>query len=184
MAIRGGMADNINHVRRLVNDASATVWTEQQVQDTLDRYRQDVWGEQLGPRPIHSGGTTVYLDYVLASADAEGTASGSGYWRLYDSNGADATGYTLYADRGLVRFAADQAGSARWADYRTYDVHLAAADLWDERAGQLAGRYDFGTGSDRFTASQWFDHCYRMAQQMRARGRSRVVPMPRGDVNP
>ena len=180
---RSGMTDLIAQVRRLVNESGTATWTDDQLEDTLDRYRVDVWGEELIAAPVYSGGSVVYNDYLMATRDVEGTASTDG-WRLYNSNGESASGYTLYPERGLVRFTADQRGTAYWADYRTYDPYLAAADLWAEKAGQQAGKYDFGTGSDKFSRSQWFRHCREMASEMRMRAKPQVVQSTRRDVNP
>lgn len=181
MTVRSGMSDLIAKVRRLVNDVDAAVWTDEQIQEALDRYRVDVWGEVLTAVPSRVGGDVVYRQYFLSAQDVEGTAS-TDAWRLYDAQGSAVTGYTLYGDRGLVVFSEDQAGSARYADYRWYDPYLSAADLWEERAGMQADKYDFGTGSDRFSRSQWFDHCLRMAEQMRRKAKGLTVPMMRPDL--
>lgn len=183
MAARSGMSTLIGQVRRLVADEGSAVWTtDDEVEDSLDQTRIDIWSEELTPSPIHSSGDIVYYDYLLARADVEGTASGTLAWRLYDSNGDDATGYTLTGDRGLVHFHADQAGTTYWADYRTYDPFAAAADLWEERAADLSGRYDFTTGAASFKASQWFDHCTKMADRLRKQSKPVSVQMTRGDV--
>lgn len=180
---RSGMADLLAQMRRLADDSGTVAWSDDQLEDTLDRYRVDVWAEALAPMPVYSGGSVIYRDYMLAARDVEGTASTDG-WRLYDSNGDAASGYTLYGDRGLVRFTADQGGTTYWADYRTYDPYLAAADLWGEKAGSVASKYDFGTGMDKFSRSQWFRHCREMAAEMRSKAKPMVVQIRREDVTP
>lgn len=182
MAARDGMANLILQVRRLVNDTGTADWTDDEVQDALDRYRLDVVGECLTPAPTEVDGEVVYTVYMLRHKDVEGTASGTEAWRLYDSNGSAATGYTLDEARGLVRFTADQGGTAYYADYRSYDPYRSAADLWEERAAEQANRYEFQAGGGRFRRDQYFEHCLTMATILRKRAKLRAVQVRRRDT--
>lgn len=71
----------------------------------------------------------------------------------------------------------DAAGIAPNADdwVATYDLHAAAADIWQEKAGALAGHYDFDADGARFARSQAHEHALTMARHYRARRAARAV---------
>ncbi|MGV3616107.1 MAG: hypothetical protein ACO1SV_12295 [Fimbriimonas sp.] len=52
----------------------------------------------------------------------------------------------------------------------TYDLHAAAADIWEEKAGALAGDFDFKTDAgEEFKRSQAFAQAQERARYHRAR---------------
>lgn len=46
----------------------------------------------------------------------------------------------------------------------TFDLHHAAADLWEEKAAAVVGHFDFAADGGTYTRSQVYDHCMRMAK--------------------
>lgn len=185
MAARTGMIDLILRVRRMVNDTGASVWNDDEVQQVLDAhveqvhsYPLPVTAEQIGVNEV------TYQDYYLPFGNVEGTASGTVHWRVFDSVGEtiDPSNYTLDAVRGVVRFDEDQEGSKRYATFRFYDLHGAAADLWEERSGQVAGRYSFSEPGRSFNRSDWFKHCLQMVEYHKRRARPVQVKMYRSDM--
>jgi hypothetical protein len=61
----------------------------------------------------------------------------------------------------------------------TYNLNLAAADIWDEKASAAAGKYDFSANGSSFKLSQIMDQYKDMAKTYRSkpvRGTWRLVP--------
>lgn len=56
----------------------------------------------------------------------------------------------------------------------TYDLNMAAADIWDEKAATLAGQYDFSADGGRYSRSQSFNQALLMAQRFRSRRQPRT----------
>lgn len=74
----------------------------------------------------------------------------------------------------------EQVANESWIP--TYDLAAAAAEIWDEKAGDSAGDFDFSADGGSYTRSQTFDHARRMANLWRSRKRAvsvRVMPAPR-----
>lgn len=184
MTARSGMSNLIARWRRMVNDGGTAVWTDAQAQDLLDDHRLDIWQEPLSVQPVEDSGTVRYYQYMSRYGDFEEASSGTAAWRVYDSDG-DAIGTATYtADyvRGMLRFSSDQAGSVRYVDGRSYDLHAAAAEAWRERAATTAPYYSFGADGANYRRSDWFSHCMKMAAMHDARARPMQVSLVRGDL--
>ena len=177
---RTTMSSLIQTVRDLSSSGSAdytigatTYWDDDQLQTILDTFRTDVIEERITytASELDSGGTARYYNYQSAYQYFETSDNGTAIFTIRDSGGtvlASAT-YTVDADRGNVVFASDTAGSARWINGRSYDVHAAAAEVWDRKAGHVADRFDFTADGASFKASQLHDHYKAMADKERAR---------------
>jgi len=185
---RAGMTNLISRLRRMVNDANAEVWTDDQLQDTLDEWRFDILGERLQEYPqvekIDSATETHYHEFYSRWGNLEEATSGSAYWRLYDSYGESIGTANYIADyiRGRIRFLADQKGSPRYLDARSYDLARAAAMLWRERAGNVAEKYNVDLDGHRLSRAQWFDHCMKMAARFEAESGPLQATLMRFDV--
>lgn len=184
MAARNGMADLISQFRSLVDDAGTVAFTDDRAQTILDRRRHDFYQDPLAVTSQQTGaGTVAYYVYNSHYQTLEGTASGTAVFRLYDSLGSViSSGYTLDADNGKITFTADQAGSARYLDARSYDLYRAVADGWRERAGQQADGYDFRVEGRAFSRSQWFKHCMDIAASYESMGKPSQAVIERGDM--
>lgn len=69
----------------------------------------------------------------------------------------------------------------------TYDLHAAAARVWEEKATAWADKYDFSADGGQFVRHQAFDQYMRMARWHSARRAPRslhahVWPRPTADV--
>lgn len=51
----------------------------------------------------------------------------------------------------------------------TYDFNAAAADVWDEKAGALAAKYDFSVDGGNYSVSKAFEQAVSRAKYYRAR---------------
>jgi hypothetical protein len=80
------------------------------------------------------------------------------------------------------------AAQANGAWIPTYDLHAAAADVWEEKAGVLAGRSDFSADGATYHLSQGYEQMMARVRYHRARrtpATSRLVQWPdgaRGDM--
>lgn len=181
---RAGMSNLISRWRRMVDDAGTAVWSDDQAQELLDDNRVTVYSESLASI-AQDIGSTVYLVYYSRYSNHEELASGTTVWRLFDANGSTigTANYSVDYQRGVVTFAADQQGSARYLDARSYDLAGAAADAWRQRAAMQADGYDFSADGASFNRSQWFKHCQQMAEGYDRQRVTTVSLMTRSDLN-
>ena len=177
MALRSGMATLINRLRRMVNDANREAWdNDQEVQDTLDQFRVHVYRERMElERKLLAATDYEYRIYHSRFSDFE--EGGTAYFNVEDSGGSQrgTADYTADYINGIVTMGADQVGTALFLTGWSYDLHGAAAALWEERAGQLTGRYDVTVGDQRLSRSQWFKHCADMADMHKQQARAVTV---------
>lgn len=151
----------------VMGDGSTAVWwSDAYVQNILDAYRTDY---QFAPLIISSeyiAGTSVYKNYYAPAKNWEEANSGSAYWLVTDSLGADpgTANYSVDYIAGLIRFNNDQLGTAYYLTGRTYNLNAAAAQLWREKAGNTAAFYTFSTDNQSFSRSDWHKHCLEMAR--------------------
>lgn len=187
MAVRSGMTTLISRWRRMVDDDGTAIWTDAQAQQILDQHRRDFYQEALTVTPVEiATGTVAYHVYMSAYSNLEEAASGTTAWRVYTSNGTE-QGTALYTPdyiNGIVRFSADQGGTAYYLDGRSYDLHGAAADAWRERAADTAAYYSFGADGASYSRSHWFEHCMKMADHYDRQAWATQVTFTRGDVTP
>ncbi len=88
---------------------------------------------------------------------------------------ADAT-LAAYIERyALADLAGHEPENRDWTP--TWDLHAAAADIWQEKAAVLGQDHDFSADGAQFYRSQAFQHAFRMIQYHRSRRnpRSRKV---------
>lgn len=161
MAERGSMTALVDLVERMVGDPGNEAHSRDEIQAALDVYRLEARYEALSPVMTWAGGVAVYRDF-----DA-----GRGYWE---------TSATFW-DAGLLPIipsVTDWMGG-RWTfSYEptrpvailgwSYDPYLAAADLLEIRAAQVAGDYDFQTGPDSYKRSQRHGQLLKQAALYRA----------------
>jgi len=168
----------------MVDDAGTAVWDDDAAQEILDRRRADIWKEMLTPQPSLEDGETVYKVFLSNYENFEEIASGTTIWRVYDADGSTigTADYTPDYIRGIITFSADQEGSTRYLDARSYDLDGAAADAWRERAAKVSSFYSFRAGENQMSRSDWFKHCTAMAAFYAARSRPAVVEMVRSDL--
>jgi len=182
MAARSGMSELITEWRAKVGNVGTATISDDRAQQILDNARFDFWQEPLRAQPLTIGsGTVVYKVFYAPYQNLEGTASGTVAYRLYDSFGTAKTPDSLDMQRGIFRFNADQAGSARYLDGRSYDLNGAAADGWRELSGLYASYYDFAQEGRKFSRSQWFEHCQSMARSFDGQKTARQIDIARGD---
>lgn len=180
---RSGMANILVRWRRMVNDSAGSVWTDAEALTLLDGYRTDLWQNELTPAPQYVSGTLVYKVHLAGWENLEESATGTAAFRLYDANGsAISSGWSADYQRGIFTFTADQKGSARYVDARSYDLNGAAADGWRELMATKANLYKFTADGATYERNQWFDHCRTMASYYDGLSKPSFTHMTRGDV--
>lgn len=84
--------------------------------------------------------------------------------------------YPVLDERGEVPYTWDTSTSPPTQDANedwipTYDLHSAAADVWDEKAAAVAEDFDFQADGGRYNRSQVMAHALQQARWHRARRR-------------
>lgn len=188
MAARAGMVKLIALLRRLTAvRADDATWTEDVLQDALDRTRVERRGVPVRPVAERSPGQTTYADYLLppiardVEYDPNDVAEDG--WRLLDVSGQDAPGHTVNLAAGVITFDTPTDGQTFYLDCRAYDLNAAAADVWEQKAAAVAGAVDWRSDNHQVSASQEHSHCLRMAREFRAKagGGMQSVEMWRSD---
>ena len=186
MTVRTTMADLILDLRALTDASTSdytaggvTFWSDQQLQDILDGRRMAVKFAQMSASPDYSNGVYSYTEYILPTEnmeggtlltvlDAAGSAQGTALWS-FDRN------------RGVVTFTTDQAGAARFVTGRSYNVNLAAADVWRKKAAHYAVAYDVSTDNHSLKRSQLLAQAREQMKYYEAMGGASSITMERGD---
>lgn len=68
----------------------------------------------------------------------------------------------------------------------TYDLNAAAAEVWEEKAAALAGKFDFSADGASFSQSQAFAQAQQMVRHYRSKrcaGTIMLRPEPRPDAD-
>jgi hypothetical protein len=188
MAVRSSMAALITRVSTLIDDASNTTFTQQQVQDALDETRITHVYLLLQPVPLFSSGWryTAFVsptgggwesDYTLVDSaytsitPASAELTDEGRWEITSNGG-------LYTADRIARLSGKQ-----------YDIYRAAAELLDTWASRLKLQYDLQSGAGvlgrhRSALAQKYGQVAATAAAMRRRARIKSVKMVRRDVTP
>ena len=177
MAARSGMTDLITRLRSMVDDVAMSIWTDDDhLEDVLDLHKVRVYREKLEmERTLLSSTEVEYTVYHSRYGDYE--AGGTAYFQIEGAGGSQrgTADYTVDYINGVIAMTADQAGSALYLTGWSYDLSGGAVDLWRERAGQVAGRYDVVVGSQRLSRSQHMKHCLDMAEHYMRQMRAKTV---------
>ncbi len=173
------MADLITRVRLLINDpaGASPVFSDQEVQDALDRHRSDVRYLELTPaETVAPGGAVSYLDYYADRGDWEADEA------LYDSTYAALAPSASDRLTGHWTFAADTDPPVYLVG-KSYDVYAAAADLLEAWAAREKMAFDFDADGQGFKRSQKVQMLLAMAREYRRQQRPVSVGMVRTDAH-
>lgn len=188
MAIRDTMRPLIARVRALVSDKRTTdepAFTDQQVQDALDRYRANVEYERLNTVKRINAITKRY-EYLIFESRYEDFEEDV---QLTDSNYQPftiTTDYTADCQAGRFTFVTSVLNGIVLHLGQIYDIYAAAADLCDQRAmvvSDEAGFVDIKQGPVEIKNSQRPAMWRQMADNLRAKARPMTATMIRSDAN-
>jgi len=172
------MGNLILRLRRMADDAGTAVWDNDMLQTVLDEHKLHVWHEPLEmERADTSASTYEYKRFHSRWGDLEEDTSGTAYFQVQDSAGAQRGTATYTADyvRGMLMMAADQEGTALYLTGWSYDLNGAAADLWRERAAKTSSYYDVWMGEHRLSRNQWTKQCLEMAHEFERKARAETA---------
>ncbi len=186
MTVRAGMANPLLKLRNLCQVGTAdysvgtvSYWTDQQLQDLLDEYRDDLYWLGLdAQRTVGSGGTALTLDYYFPAGDYE---EGTAQFKVQNVAGAAIAPDSIEYTRGHLQFTADQKGSAYYLTARRFDLNAAAARVWKAKAANVAAYYDFSADGQSMSRSQLQKQYLEMARQLGAQARPLTVRLMRSD---
>jgi hypothetical protein len=173
------MAQLIDQVRRMIGDPGAMCtpyWTDDQIQDELDKNREDFSELELTPmeqvNPVNR-----YIRWYAFYAN----------WGMWEAD------YQLQ-DHSWQWIRADQADLllGRWffktsqflpvfVTGKSYDVNSAAANLLDAWSASFMTAYDVSTDLQRFSRSQIFKNMQCLACIYRRQGRISEIRTYRSD---
>jgi len=167
------MAHLVARLRTMTRAGSAdatlngvTYFSDAQLQQTLDLTVRQQRNIELIPMPEADNGTLAYYEYAIPAEIPyafETDAAESG-WQLRDGAGQAVTAsYTVNYDAGRIRFDADTGGRMYLLDCRTYNLHHAAAAIWQQKAAFASPDTNWQADNHRMDAAAAFDHCLRMA---------------------
>jgi len=173
MAVRSTMTRLMQLLRGLTNAGTAdytiglfTYWSNDQLQDALDRHSTFVKDEPLYPKKsLESGGAISYYDYQSRYRFFEQTNGGTAVFIVKDGTGAAQTGWTANYENGEITFSTDQAGAVYYLTGTSFDVYAAAADVWYQKAAHAADMIDFSTDGHNIKRSHLVQTALKMAQK-------------------
>lgn len=90
----------------------------------------------------------------------------------------------IYGQEPLILENGTYVANTLWVP--TYDLHAAAADLWEEKGANAVNHVDYNADGASFSLSQKFEHIKRQAAYHRSRRRVRyrkVLPDPIKPLN-
>lgn len=189
MTARTGLAAIISTLRGMTNAGTADYtiagmnwWSDDQLQEVLDRNRVDIVRCEMVSTPNYDGaGEYVYKEYRLGWQNVE---SGTAVFELQDSlgNAVGTANYSVDYIRGIVTFLVDQGGSVYYWTGRSYDLNGAAADVWRRKAAHAAGvAISWSTDNMRIDKGKLVESALKMAEYYNGLSRITVVNVFRGD---
>lgn len=200
MAVRSTMADLIALERLMIADPSGASpkFSDQQIQDALDRARDDLGYERLQPFAsiVNTASTNnvasfifadYYSDYGYWEADVvlQGLL-GTAFWKVLTPVSSE----LLLESGAHWQFEASVFTSGTtpgqlppvYATGKVYDVYSAAANLLDFWAVTLSDAYDIYVDGQKLSRSQRYAQKHHMADYYRRQCKPRAARMIRNDI--
>lgn len=183
---RIGMQEIIQTARVLGNAGTGeftigheTYWTNNHIEEVLDMHRRDFQFVPIAVEPTQAVGSVEYKRFWTEPYLESGTVF---YLQTANGSAVSTALYSVDYDRGLVEFTSDTNGTAFYASGHTYDVHGAAADIWERKAAAAANSVDWSSDNHNIKGSQYFDHCMKQAGRLRSMAKPISTIIYRGDT--
>jgi hypothetical protein len=168
-----------------VNDytvGNTSYWTDEQLQDELDRTKELVNYQSMISVPSYGvGGAVTWTEYQtgLTAWEKSPTIQNEGGTVL---TAGTATGNYAFNDNiGVISFVGDTSGKTRYITGNIYNVELAASRIWEQKADYYATQFDFSTDNHTIKRSPLADQCKKMAQFYAGRAGITQIEMVRSD---
>jgi hypothetical protein len=183
MTARDGMADLITDLRAMTNAGTVT-WTDDQLQQALDKHRTELYTVPLYKvEQYEAGGSVVYREYYTDRVNLE---SGTAAFYLQDGTWATVGTalYTVDYRTGHITFSDDTGGTTYYLTARSYDLNRSAAQVWRQKAAAIAeNAVDWQSDNHRVTKSQAIRNCMDMAREYERAAGPMMVTFGRGDTD-
>ena len=159
-------------------------WSDDQLQTALDRRVLSVYREELHPISSYDGGTLVYKEYRSSYGNFEQTSAGTAIFEIENAIGETigTSAWSMDYTRGILTFGTNTAGSAYFLTGKSYDIYNAAADVWRQKAGQVAAAVDFSTDNMSVKRGGLQKQAMEMANYYAGMGRIQTVSFERDDT--
>lgn len=175
MAVRSTMAALIARVRLLINDPSAAVFQDQDIQDVMDESRVDYRNSVLIPQPTFTGSTIQFLDFWHELGGWE-----DGYViKQYLVNVV--TPATLEPIAGHWTFSTTTLPPL-YISGSLHDVYRAAADLLERQSTQWMLRYNATVDGQNVQRGQVITNMQLVIKQYRMKQRAGSISVNRTDT--
>lgn len=206
MAVRGGMVDLLSQLRRMTateveSDTlnGTLLWTDEVLQETLDKYRTVRRYVPLIPAPTYEPISAVaYYDYYIPPdfgkwIETDDTPQA---FIITDAKGIPYTRgsldqqYQVDLAEGKISFNTNRGGETFYITARTYDLNKAAAEIWLTKASLRASLIQWKTDNHTLREDQEYQHCleqyrfYSSRSTLSGRGAFSTVKLHRNDVMP
>lgn len=165
---RSGMSNLIDRLRVLTNAGTAqytagatTYWTDDHLEDILDRHLTWVVEDNLLWIPQNIAGTVQYLTAQGRYRDLEEAESGTTRWQVRQTDGTSegTANYTADYVNGRITWSADQGGTTYMiATGYSYDLYASAVDVLEQKLAYIDLWYDFSADNQSFSRSQVADN--------------------------
>ena len=182
MTARATCAHIITRVRLMVNDqGSPPVFTDDQIQDTLDMRRIDVRYYELTPTPTINGpptaGSVSFLDFYAPDY--------TGWWeedeQILSNVWAPVTPTT--ADRIVGHWTVTtNLFPPVYIVGKNHDLYASAADTLEQWIALLKLEYDFDSEKDKYLRSQRIEIMSGLVETYRAKQRVQSGDLVRSDT--
>lgn len=186
MSVRASMADLITRTRTLIFDPSPylnyapTVFSDQQIQDALDFWREERRWVALRPMPTYTpGGNIQYLDYYHDAQNWEADV------QLQDLTYLTITPTLAELITGHWQFATQPNGIGVRATGKTYDLYASAADLLEGWATTIKmSATTMRTADQMISLNEQVTNTLLVAARYRARAFAHSHRLFQGDAAP
>lgn len=163
MAVRTGMDSLIDRARKMANAGTSqytigdtTYWTDQHVQDILDRHSTFITDYLLAWTSQYIDGTTSYLTALSGYKNLEANTSGTARFAIRNSLGTleGTANYTPDYDTGRITWTSNTGGTLFYLTGYSFDVYGAAVELLEDKLAYVDLWYDFRADNQTFSRSQ------------------------------
>lgn len=201
MAVRATMAQLIARTRLMIQDTGTSpFFADQDVQDTLDNYRDDVryLPLSIAPTILNAASTNnipsvIFADYystgyqwwesdvVIQGNNVSTLAS----WVVLTPTTSDyIVGHWTFEANIFTSGTAPGQYPPLFATGKVYDLNMAAADLLEFWGAASAAAYDINVDGQSLRRSQLMTAKLALAEQYRRRAKPRIAKSVRSDVAP
>lgn len=167
-SVRAGMIPLIIELRSLTNTAMGDTtindipyWSDYQLQGILDRNATQHIDVQLIPIPQYGSSSTEYFKYKIPDEVGKWIETGASL-SVVDQQGVSVA-HTIDTVQGYVTFSSNTDGEDYFIRCTSYNMRLAAARVWLDKASHRVELIDWKAGGQTLDEDQAYQHCLERA---------------------